>query len=82
MEIIKSAFASSKQNEILYKLCNTEYPKKLNYTTITDFSNYLNNLKNLTHYLPINNTKEIARWAFTFSRQLEIWFGVILNFNF
>lgn len=78
MHIINALELNHSQKETLYHLWNQEYPVNLNYATLTDFENYLSGLANTTHYLLIlNNT--IMGWCFTFYRNSEKWFGLILD---
>jgi hypothetical protein len=60
-------------------LWNSEYPEKLSYNSLTEFESYLNKLNHLKHYLLINDTDLILGWAFTFDRDNEKWFVIILS---
>lgn len=61
------------------ELWNSEYPKKLSYKTLTDFEEYLQKLKNLKHFLLTTDKNLIFGWAFTFDRENEKWFAIILS---
>nr|WP_315247950.1 hypothetical protein [uncultured Flavobacterium sp.] len=59
-----------------------EYPGRLIYKTAEDFDIYLNGLLNTKHYLLLDDENKINGWAYTFLRENEDWFGLILNHNF
>lgn len=60
-------------------LWNTEYPKNLSHSNSTDFDDYLGKLTNPMHYLLLNESDLILGWAFTFDRDDERWFAIILS---
>ena len=78
MHIINTRELNSVQKETLYTLWNAEYPVNLNYATPSDFENYLNGLVNTTHYFLMADDT-IMGWSFTFDRNGEKWFGLILD---
>lgn len=67
-----------KKNE-LFNLWNNEYPEKLAYRNLTEFDDYLNTLNRLKHLLLIDNNDRINGWAFSFDRDNERWFAIILS---
>jgi len=79
MRIIKTEFLSLEQKDSLMQLWNNEYPIKLNLKTIADFELYLNELLKTKHYLLLDDSDEIQGWTFTFLREDENWFAIILN---
>ena len=79
MKIIKTQFLTSEQKQVLFELWNSEYPSKICYSDISQFENYLNELFNKRHYLLIDDDKQILGWGFTFVREDENWFCIILN---
>jgi len=79
MKIIQSAFLNLEQKETAFKLWNSEYPKRICYSKISEFENYLEVLSNACHYLLIDDENQISGWAFTFVREEDIWFAIILN---
>ena len=79
MKIIQSAVLTLKEKQSLFELWNSEYPEKIGYTNISEFENYLEALSNKEHYLLMNDENEILGWAFTFNRDNEQWFAIILN---
>ena len=79
MRVIETGYLSAEQKAILFKLWNSEYPHKLSYKTLADFDNYLDNLSQLNHYLLVGEEGEIEGWAFTFTRENEKWFAILLD---
>lgn len=79
MKIIETQVLSLKQKDSLMQLWNNEYPAKLNLKTIEDFELYLNGLLETKHYLLFDDSDKINGWAFTFLRENENWFAVILD---
>ncbi|KRD11386.1 hypothetical protein ASE21_06665 [Flavobacterium sp. Root901] len=79
MKIIKKDFLSLQDKEFLLELWNNEYPEKLNYQTINEFDVYLDALTKKQHYFLINDEGKIQGWAFTFLRDNEDWFAIILD---
>lgn len=67
------------EKEVLRKLWNNEYPARLYLKTKEDFDLYLNGLSNTKHYLLLDNSNKINGWAFTFLREEEDWFAIILD---
>ena len=79
MRIIETQVLSLEQKDSLMQLWNNEYPAKLNLKTIEDFELYLNGLSKIKHYLLLDDSDEIQGWTFTFLRENENWFAIILN---
>jgi GNAT superfamily N-acetyltransferase len=79
MKIIETQVLSLEQKDSLMQLWNNEYPAKLNLKTIDDFELYLNGLSETKHYLLFDDSDKINGWAFTFLRENENWFAIILN---
>lgn len=82
MRIIKKDSLSEEEKEVLLQLWNKEYPIRLIYKTTEDFDLYLNGLLSIRHYLLVDESDKINGWIYTFLRQEEIWFGLILNHKF
>lgn len=78
-EIIRTAVISGQVKNKLFDLWNNEYPEKLSYNNLAEFDIYLQNLPNLTHFLLTMNGELILGWAFTFDRDNERWFAIILS---
>ncbi|MEO6175987.1 MAG: GNAT family N-acetyltransferase [Flavobacterium circumlabens] len=79
MKIIEKEVLSLQDKEVLLQLWNNEYPEQLNYQTMDDFDSYLDALSDKNHYLLIDGEDKIKGWAFTFLRNDEDWFAIILN---
>lgn len=79
MKIILSNNLTNNMKSRLQELWNNEYPEKIKHSSIKDFEDYLNELQNLTHYLMIDDNSEITGWGFTFDRNAEKWFAIILD---
>ncbi len=65
--------------EVLRHLWNREYPQSLNYDSLEKMNNYLNGLKGLSHHLVYDKSHNIIGWCFSFSRDDEKWFGIIVD---
>jgi GNAT superfamily N-acetyltransferase len=79
MRIIQTENLSEEQKEVLRELWNEEYPARLHLKTIEDFESYLNGISNTKHYLLFDDSDKIIGWTFTFLRDGEDWFAIILN---
>jgi GNAT superfamily N-acetyltransferase len=79
MKIVEVKVLSEEQKEVLRELWNNEYPLRLHLKTIADFDLYLNGLSNIKHYLLLDDSDIIVGWTFTFLRDNENWFAIILN---
>ena len=79
MKIVQKEILSLEEKETLHELWNNEYPAKLNLKTIDDFELYLNGLSETKHYLLFDDSDKIHGWTFTFLREDENWFAIILN---
>ncbi|MEP6802898.1 MAG: hypothetical protein ABI892_00140 [Flavobacterium sp.] len=79
MKIVHKDILSAEEKEVLRELWNNEYPAKLHLKAIEDFELYLNGLSNTIHYLLLDDSNKINGWAFTFLRENENWFAIILN---
>lgn len=79
MNIVKTRVLTLEQREEVLKLWNSEYPEKLVYTELSEFENYLDGLFDLKHLLLTDDLNQLMGWAFTFEREDENWFGIIIN---
>lgn len=68
------------KNEIkqLMELWNNEYPNTLEYSHISEFQIYLQKLGDQHHYL-LGEGKNIYGWCFTFDRDDERYFAIIVS---
>jgi GNAT superfamily N-acetyltransferase len=79
MKIIQTTSLTLDQKQSLFELWNSEYPEKSGYKEMSEFENYLDGLLNKEHYLVVDVQNQILGWAFTFFREDEDWFGIIIN---
>jgi hypothetical protein len=79
MKIIQTTSLTLDQKQSLFELWNSEYPEKIGYNELSEFENYLDGLSNKEHYLLVDDQNQILGWAFTFFREQEDWFGIIIN---
>jgi hypothetical protein len=79
MKIIKTDILILEQQQLLFELWNEEYPERIGYQELSEFENYLENLFSLKHYLLIDDLNRLHGWSFTFVRENENWFGIIID---
>jgi hypothetical protein len=70
---------NNEQLKQIMTLWNKEYPEQLAYQELSEFRSYLNGLVNATHYLMTEDHGLIKAWAFTFTREAERWFAILLD---
>lgn len=63
----------------IFDLWNSEYPDKLSFQGMSEFENYLKNLKILRHFMLKNKTNLLVAWGMTFERDSEKWFAIIVT---
>ncbi len=79
LKIIETIELKEQVKKQVFELWNAEYPQKLSYDSLAEFDAYLLKLSNPTNYLLINDNRLILGWAFTFDRENEKWFAIILS---
>ena len=79
MKIIQTQVLTLEQKQSLFELWNAEYPERIGYKDLSEFRDYLNGLLSLRHYLLVDDLNIIFGWAFTFFREDEDWFGIIID---
>ena len=79
MKIIEKDTLSLEEKEVLREIWNNEYPARLYLKTSEDFDLYLNGLSNTKHYLLFDDSNKIIGWTFTFLREGEDQFAIILD---
>ncbi len=79
MKIFQCSILSLEHKQKLFYLWNLEYPVRICYPEISEFENYLKGLSNQKHFLLVDDKNQILGWAFTFIRESENWFVIILN---
>ncbi|CAM4339886.1 GNAT family N-acetyltransferase [Gillisia limnaea] len=78
-KITETIYLDEKTKNELLNLWNTEYPEKLSYNDLGEFDDYLQRLTNLKHLLLKSEENIIYGWAFSFERENEKWFAIILS---
>jgi len=79
INIIQTQVLTLEQKESLFELWNAEYPERISYKDLSEFENYLDGLLNAKHYLLVDDLEQLLGWAFTFVREDEDWFGIIID---
>ena len=67
------------QKHQLFSLWNSEFPVSLVHRQPEDCDHYLYKLVNPQHYLIRLNDQTIVAWTYSFERQGETWFGLLVN---
>jgi len=78
MKIITTSELTKAQKETIIFLWNREYPQKINITK-EGFDEYLDLTSGHQHFLMLDDANEIIGWAYTFDREGERWFSIIIN---
>jgi hypothetical protein len=63
----------------VYKLWNLEYPEAITYSDQSEFEQYLSGLIDPKHFLLYNKKEQLIGWAFTFTREDQRWFAIIIE---
>lgn len=79
MKIIKQEELSLEQKEAVIKIWNNEYPKSVMHVTTASFDDYLNKLKDKTHFLLLDDLRNIVGWAVLFERDNGRWFALLID---
>jgi len=79
LKILKCTELNAKHKQAVLELWNKEYPKQLAYQHADSFDQYLAQLKSPVHYLLAGNDGDTQGWAFTFDRDGERWFAIIVD---
>lgn len=79
MNLSTTTSLDNSQLQQLLQLWNKEYPEQLTYHELTEFRSYLAGLVHTTHFLLTDSHGLIKAWAFTFTREAERWFAIILD---
>jgi len=78
MKIIKSNTLTKSQKESICFLWNREYPRQLA-VTAEGLDNYFLETTSHAHFMVLDDTDEIVGWAFTFDRDGDRWFSILIN---
>lgn len=79
MQFIEKTELSITDKKEILNLWNNECPAKLNYDSLSEFENYLENLGEQYHILVKSENQSIKGWYFDFIRDKERWFAIILD---
>lgn len=63
----------------LMALWNAVYPSNLYYNDLENLEQYLNGLSMLQHYLMVDDANKIIAWAFSFQREADNWFAILID---
>ncbi len=67
------------QKEAIFHLWNNEYPAQLAHASMVGLEAYLVALTNQLHYFATDENGRIVGWAFSFERDYERWFAIIVD---
>ena len=79
MRISETTILLPEQKPELLRLWNDEYPTELRYYSVDELDKYLQGLGHPVHYLLADDDGAIAGWAWTFDREGQRWFAIILD---
>lgn len=82
MRFYQTTTPDAAEKKVIFKLWNNEYPEQLAFLRESELENYLRALSKPTHYFAQNDQHEIIGWSFTFERDWEIWFAIIVDHSF
>jgi len=78
MKINETPILLPDQKVVIRYIWNNEYPENLAVTPST-FDDFLDSTSNHMQYLIEGNDSEIIGWAFTFDRDEDRWFSMIID---
>lgn len=78
MKIIKSNTLTKSQKETICFLWNREYPRQL-VVTLEELDQFFSPITSHQHFLVLDDADEIVGWAFTFDRDGDRWFSMLIN---
>ena len=79
MTITETNTLGDAQLNSLHHLWNSEYPIRLVHNSTGEFEAYLSELKNKAHLLLLEGGQEISGWCFSFERENDCWFAILLD---
>jgi GNAT superfamily N-acetyltransferase len=79
MDIVNTTQPSEQQKEAICTLWNNEYPAQLAFADMIGVNGYLDNLIEQDHFFAIDDYGSIIGWAFSFVRDGERWFAIIVD---
>ncbi len=78
MKIISTLELNSRQKEAIIFLWNREFPSQISVTK-EGFDKYLEATTRHLHFLLLDEADEIIGWAYTFDRDDDRWFSILIN---
>jgi len=79
IKVNETVLLSIEQKAAIYRLWNNEYPAQLAYSAPAELDDYLDNVQNARHYFAFDAVRDIVGWAFSFEREGERWFAIIVD---
>lgn len=79
LRIAETSNLDVQEKNQLLDLWNNEYPAKLSHRNLSEFNEYLEKLSDLKHFLLLDKQNNIGGWAFSFFRDNERWFAILLT---
>lgn len=79
MNIVMTTQLTEEQKAAIMQLWNAEYPAQLGYKEMSYFDNYLAALLHQRHWLYYDANGSLRGWAFTFEREHDTWFAIIVD---
>ena len=73
------SFLTSEHIKELFQLWNNVYPQQLEYKEIGQLEMYIQSLENSYHLLLCHGADTVIGWAFSFDREGERWFAILLQ---
>jgi GNAT superfamily N-acetyltransferase len=78
MKIITTDILTKPQKDTIIYLWNREYPRQLAITP-DGFETYLQSTSAHSHFLILDDANEIIGWAYTFDRDDQRWFSIMID---
>ena len=78
MKIVKTSEITGQQKASILYVWNREFPIQLNLTS-EGFDDYLKSTTGHQHFLILDDANEIIGWTYTFDRDGERWFSILIN---
>lgn len=78
MKVVRIENLSLEEKKVLMHLRNNVFPFQFGHAAFEEFDLYLDSLIEAKHYL-LKDENQIGGWAFTFFRDQEVWFSIMIN---
>lgn len=79
MHIIQTNRHTDAQRDAIFRLWNNEYPVQLAFDNMTHLDDYFGDLSGQAHFFAMDDGGDIIGWAFTFIRDDDQWFAIIVD---